>query len=203
MTKSKVTGNLFLIVLTITILFASFKTDDIKVIPDFSLMNVDGKNISTKEFTAVKGMMIIVTCNHCPFAKLYSTRLNQLNEKYKGLGVPLLAINPMDTLIYEEECYNKMVAKAKDSHFNFPYLQDKSQQVARMLGAEHTPTAYLLWKENGEWIIKYKGAIDDNGEKPHLAKPFLANAVDEMLKDNKVSVAETESFGCRIFYRKN
>ena len=171
-------------------------------IVDFSLKNVDNAAISLSQFKDAKGFIIVFTCNHCPFAKLYSQRYNDLNEKYKALGVPLIAINSMDSLVYEEESFDEMQLKAQSEKFNFPYLQDGSQCVGKNFNAEHTPQAYVIWKENDKWVIKYSGSVDDNGENPKKATPFIANAVNELLKNKAVSEPITESFGCRIFYRK-
>ena len=173
-----------------------------KVIKDFSLKNVDGKMFSINEQNTAKGFIVVFTCNHCPFAKLYPKRLNDLNTKYKPLGIPLIAVNSMDTLVYEEENFAQMQMKAKVDSFNFPYLYDAMQTVGKDFNAEHTPQAYLIWKEKNKWIIKYSGAIDDNGEHPELATSFIANAADDLLHNKSVSKSVTESFGCRIIYRK-
>jgi peroxiredoxin len=181
----------------------SFKSSIQKMVLDFSLKNVNDKIVSTSSYKNAKGFIIVFTCNHCPFAKLYSKRLNDLNAKYSKLNVPLLAINSMDSLVYEEETFELMKQKAKKDKFNFPYLQDANQTIGKLFGAEHTPTAYVIWKEKNHWTIKYVGSIDDNGEHPEKATPFISNAVDELLQNKNVTESETESFGCRIFYRKN
>ena len=171
-------------------------------IVDFSLKNVDNAAVSLSQFKDAKGFIVVFTCNHCPFAKLYSERYNDLNKKYKPLGVPLIAINSMDSLVYEEESFEGMQEKARNEKFNFPYLQDGNQCVGKNFNAEHTPQAYVIWKENGNWVVKYSGSVDDNGEHPKHATPFIANAVNDLLKNQPVSKPVTESFGCRIFYRK-
>jgi peroxiredoxin len=191
----------FLIVGSV-IFSSSFKSFIGSTVTDFTLLNVDGKMFATSDFKNAKGFIVIFTCNHCPFAKLYSKRLNDLSKKYARLNVPLIAINSMDSLIYAEETFSEMKTKAKTDHFQFPYLQDTKQQVGKLFKAEHTPTAFIIWKENQLWKIKYKGAIDDNGENPGLAKPFVANAVDELIQGKPVSLPQTQSFGCSIFYRK-
>jgi peroxiredoxin len=180
----------------------SYQSESSLVIPDFSLRNVDGKIISTADYKDAKGFIVIFTCNHCPFAKLYTKRMNDLSEKYSALNVPLIAINSMDTLIYAEESFSKMKLKATKDSFKFPYLQDANQSVGKRFGAEHTPTAFVIWEEDNQWKIKYKGAIDDNGENPKIANSFIANAVDDLLGGKAVSNPETQSFGCAIFYRK-
>lgn len=171
-------------------------------ISDFSLKNTDNKPVSLSSFKEAKGFIVIFTCNHCPFAKLYTQRLNDLNTKYKALGVPLLAINSMDTLVYEEESFELMQQRAKTEKYNFPYLYDVKQTVGKNFVANHTPHSFVIWKENNYWVVKYSGAIDDNGEHPELANSFIGNAVEELLQNKTVSTPQTESFGCKIFYRK-
>jgi peroxiredoxin len=173
-----------------------------KEINNFTLKNINRRFVSLNDYKNAKGFAIMFTCNHCPFAKLYSKRMNQLNKKYAALGVPLLAINSMDTLLYEEETFDQMQLKAKNNQFNFPYLFDETQNVGKQFNAEHTPQVFVVWKENNKWVIKYAGAFDDNGEHPEKAKHYVANAIDDLLKNKPVKNPETQSFGCRIYYRK-
>jgi thiol-disulfide isomerase/thioredoxin len=168
----------------------------------FSLRNIDGRMISFSSYPEAKGFIVVFTCNHCPFAKLYSERLNELNKQYAPLGIPLLAFNPMDSLLYKEESFYLMKRKAENDHFNFPYLQDQSQIAAKYFNAQHTPQVFIVWKENDKLAIKYKGAIDDNGDHPELAHSYIQAAVDALLKNEVVPEAETPSFGCKIYYRK-
>jgi alkyl hydroperoxide reductase subunit AhpC len=134
--------------------------------------------------------------------KLYSERLKDLQIKYQSKNVYLLAINSMDTLAYADESFKLMKKESKKENFNFLYLQDKKQKVAKQFNASHTPQAFVIWKdESGKYFIKYKGAIDDNAGDIKTAKPFLSNAVDELLNNKNVTTPNTESFGCRIFYR--
>jgi len=171
------------------------------IIQDFTLKNVNNEMISTVTYNDAKGFIVVFICNECPFAKLYSKRLNELSTKYTSLNVPLLAINSMDTLVYEDESFKDMQLKAKADKFKFPYLQDVDQLVAKNFDAQHTPSAFIIWKEQNQWVIKYKGAIDDNGQNPSIAIPYVSNNVDALLKNQPVILNETLSFGCRIFYR--
>jgi len=203
----KITRNILILICSI-IAFGFMNPDDIhtknadKIINDFKLRNTKNSIISLSNFKSAKGFIVVFTCNHCPFAKLYTKRLNALNKKYKPLNIPLLAVNSMDSLLYKEETFDLMQKRAKSEKFNFDYLQDAQQIIGKNFEAKHTPQAYVIWKEKSIWIIKYSGAIDDNGEHPNLATPYIANAVDELLDNKKVSAPETESYGCRIFYRK-
>jgi peroxiredoxin len=173
-----------------------------KVIPEFTLLNIDSKLISLSSYPNAKGFIVVFTCNHCPFAKLYPERLNALNLKYSKLDVPLLAINSMDTAVYVEESFRLMQEKAIGEKLNFPYLYDASQMVGKLFAADHTPHAFILWKVNNQWIVKYSGAIDDNGEHPELATSLIEPALNELLANKEVSKSEIASFGCRIYYRK-
>ncbi len=170
-------------------------------INDFKLKNFDKSIISLSNYKEAKGFIIVFTCNHCPFAKLYSKRFNALNSKYKKLGVPLIAINSMDTLIYEEENFEGLKIKAIIEKFNFPYLSDASQETGKNFGALFTPQAFVIWKEENKWIIKYNGAIDNNAEHPDKAKSYISEAVDQILNHKLVLNPKTDSFGCKIFYR--
>lgn len=147
-----------------------------------------------------KGLVLIFTCNHCPFARLYTQRLNVLADQYRPLGVPVLAINSMDTFLYEEETLPYMQEKAAAEAFRFAYLQDASQRWGRRMQAQSTPSAFVIWKEKNGWVIKYSGSIDDNGENPELATPFVGQAVDALLKGKAVRLPKTKTFGCAITY---
>ena len=100
-------------------------------VADFRLRDVTNMAVSLADFKGAKGFIVVFTCNHCPFAKLYTARLNALNTKYKALGVPLLAINSMDTVVYAEESFRHMQRRAQAEQYNFPYLHDARQAVGR------------------------------------------------------------------------
>jgi peroxiredoxin len=119
------------------------------------------------------------------------------------LGVPLIAINSTDTLQFEENSFTEMVKSAKESNFNFSYLSDAEQLAAKNFGAKKTPHAFVIWKENNEWVIKYNGAIDDNAAHPELVQnKYVENAVNELLRGEDVKIKETKSIGCSIIYKK-
>ena len=173
------------------------------VVSDFTLQNVNGKMVSTKDYKDAKGFVVIFSCIHCPFGKLYHERLLRLNAKYSKLHVPLLLVNSTDTAMFAEESMKNMATLSKEKKYEFPFLFDPSQKVAKDFKAEKTPHAFVIWKENSKWVIKYSGAIDDNGAHPEwVKKPYVTNALDELLAGKKVSVEEGQSIGCAIHYRK-
>ncbi len=196
-----------LLLLLLLINFSSLTAQNSSVIGkevnDFSLRKTNGQFVALHDYADAKGFIIVFTCNHCPFAKLYTKRLNGLHGQFAEKGVPVLAINAMDSVQYEAETFTHMQEKAKQEKYKFPYLQDATQMVGKLFGAQHTPQAFVIWKtKNGKYQIRYSGAIDDNGENPRKAIPYIANAVAQLLEGKEVSTPETPSFGCRIFYRK-
>lgn len=203
--KTKFSSLLLSFTLIITsIVFYSFATKDSQVqINDFKLKNTNGKFVSLIDYKEAKGFIIVFTCNHCPFAKLYPPRFNELNTKYKPLGIPLIAISSTDTIMYEEDTFSKMIKKSINENFNFPYLFDGEQSVAKNFNAQKTPHAFVIWKENDKWVIKYSGAIDDNGAEPKKVQThFVRNAVEALLNNKPVEITETKSIGCQIYFRK-
>jgi peroxiredoxin len=193
---------LILIVSLVSFSFLSVKNE--KLIRSFTLKNVDNKKIALNDYKEAKGFVVVFICNKCPMAKFYSDRMNRINDKYKKQKVYLLAINSMDTLAYAEESFKLMQKKAAKDKFNFPYLQDKKQNVARQFNASHTPQAFVIWKntENDKFSIKYQGAIDDNaGEPEKVTNHYVTNAIDDLLLNKEVKTPKSESFGCRIYLR--
>ena len=175
-----------------------------KAISNFKLKSATTNRwVSLSDYKNAKGFVVVFSCNKCPMAKFYSQRLNQMDAKYKKLGVPVLAINSMDTLAYAEESFKLMQKKAKKDQFQFPYLQDKKQNIAKEFKATHTPQAFVIWKNKaGKFVIKYQGAIDDNaGEPDKIKHHFLTDAIDDLLLEKEVATPKSESFGCRIYFR--
>lgn len=171
---------------------------------NFSLNDTNGETISLNDFKKVKGFIVIFTCNRCPFAKLYLDRMNKLNEKYTQKGFPLIAINSTDANDFPEENIESMKTLSISKKFNFPYLKDSKQEVAKSLGANKTPHAFILLKSNKQLQIKYSGAIDDNGAEPQkVENNYLENALIELISEKNVTIKETKSIGCSIKYKTN
>jgi peroxiredoxin len=166
---------------------------------DFKLKNVDGKMVSLKDFSDAKGFVVVFTCNNCPYAKAYQDRLIELDKKYKTKGYPVVAINPNDVSLSPEDSYDKMVHRAKEKKYSFPYLIDETQYVYRAYGAEKTPHTYLLQKNGKDLVVKYIGAIDDNYQDPSsVSEAYLTNAIDAVIAGNEPQPATTKAIGCGI-----
>ena len=197
--------SLFLLVVTLVISSGFVPVTGYKIgdeVSDFSLKNVDGKMVSLSDYKKAKGFIIVFTCNHCPFAKRYEERLNSFGKKYAALGIPLLAISSSDQAAVPEDTFEKMVARAKEKKYTFPYLSDDTQVVAKAFNAAKTPHAFVVFKENGKWILKYSGSIDDNGAEPDKVKNhYLEDAVNALLNGKPVTVPITKSIGCPVKWK--
>ncbi len=192
---------IFMLLLFALVLVAAGRKKD-RIVDDFQLMNVDGRMVSLSDYPNAKGFVVIFTCNHCPFAKLYPPRFNDFHAKYASQGVPLIAISSTDTVMYEEDTFTRMRAKASAEHFSFPYVWDANQTVAKNFNAQKTPHAYVIWKVKGKWVVKYNGAFDDNGAHPELVQePYVVNAVEALMAGRAVKVPDTPSIGCQIYFR--
>ncbi len=166
---------------------------------DFKLMNIDGKMISMSDYDDAKGIVVIFTCNHCPYSKLYEDRIIELDKKYKKKGYPVIAINPNDSIRQPADSYSKMIARAEEKGFTFPYLLDADQSIAKTYGASRTPHVFLLQKSGNDFTVKYIGAIDDNSQSAkEVEEAFAANAIDALLDNKSINPNFTKAIGCTI-----
>ena len=123
----------------------------------------------------------------------------QVQADYGMKGVQLIAINANDASKYPDDSFEKMKERANEKHFNFPYLRDESQQVARAYGAERTPEVFLFDKAG---TLTYHGAIDDNYDQPKAVKvKFLREALDATLNGKVPTKPETQPVGCTIKWK--
>lgn len=166
------------------------------VAPDFSLPGVDGRNYSLSDFRDKKILVVIFSCNHCPYVQAYEDRIIALQEEFKDKGVSFIAINSNDDKNYPEDSFENMVKRAKMKGYNFPYLRDKSQDVARVYGATHTPHIFVFDEKRR---LRYTGKIDDNWREPDKVKErYLRDAILDLLEGREVRNPETYAIGCTI-----
>jgi len=170
---------------------------------DFSLKNIDDKMVSLADFKDAKGFVVIFTCNHCPYAIAYEDRIIDLHKKYASKGFPVVAINPNDPEVQQQDSFEKMKERAAEKKFPFVYLFDEGQKIYPKYGATRTPHVYLLSKKGGDLIVEYSGTIDDNyKDASEVKEKFLETAIDELLAGKKLSVTETKAIGCTIKVKK-
>jgi peroxiredoxin len=171
--------------------------------PSFSLPGIDGKTHTLNEYSGAKVLVIVFTCNHCPTAQLYETRIKKLADDYQGKGVTLIAIEPNDPeavmlseLGYTDvsDSFDEMKIRAEYRHFNFPYLYDgETQSVARAYGPKATPHVFVFDQERK---LRYEGRVDNSLRESLVKTRDARNAIDALLAGKPVPVAHTGVFGC-------
>jgi len=173
--------------------------------PDFSLMGIDGRTHSLKEFSDAKFLTIIFTANHCPTAQAYEDRIIRLVKDYKDKGFAFVAISPNDPkalhlneLGYTDlsDTLEEMKIRARDKGFNFPYLYDGDEQkAAHAYGPVATPHVFIFDKDRR---LRYTGRIDNNERIGKATVHDTRNAIEALLAGKPVPVEKTKTFGCSI-----
>ena len=167
--------------------------------PRFDLPNIDGKRYSLNSLNDKKALIIIFSCNHCPYVQAYEGRIKRIQNEYKDKGVTVVAINSNEDKNYPDDSFENMKKRAAEQKFNFLYLRDEDQSVARAYDATHTPEIFLFDKERK---LAFHGKIDDNWQEPNkVQNHYLKNALNELLEGKKISVPETFTIGCTIKWK--
>jgi peroxiredoxin len=178
--------------------FNGYKPGDVAA--DFFLKSTDGKFYSLSSFPNAKGYIVTFTCNHCPYAVMYEDRINDLAKIYGPKGYHVIAINPNDPEVQPADSYEKMVERAKEKGFTFPYLLDDGQKVYPQYGATKTPHVFLL---DSKKVVKYIGAIDDNPQDASAVKvKYLENAIAALEVGKTPEPETTKAIGCSIKFKK-
>ena len=169
---------------------------------DFKLKNVDGKMVSLSDWKDAKGFIVVFDCNTCPYSKAYNDRIIGLSNKYEEKGYPLVAINANDPSSSPGDSFEKMVDYAKNKGYNFPYLIDESQTVARTFGATNTPHVFVLARANNDLKVAYIGTIDDNARNASaVSKKYVEEAVDALMNGKTIPTTKTKAIGCGIKWK--
>jgi peroxiredoxin len=168
--------------------------------PPFSLPATDGKTYALADFSSAKALVVVFTCNHCPYAKACEDRLVALQSDYGPRGAALVAINSNDARGYPEDSFENMVVRAKEKGFNFPYLRDDTQEVARAYDAACTPDVFVFGRDRK---LVYNGRIDDNWKEPgKVTRQDLRLVLDAVLAGRAPDLPEVvPSMGCSIKWK--
>ena len=178
-----------------------------EIAPSFNLKNIDGNMVSLDDYMAdedVNGVIVIFTCNHCPYSKLYEDRIVALDKQFKPQGYPVIAINPNDPTAYPEDDFKGMQKRAKEKGFTFPYLVDETQEIAAAYAATRTPHTYLLQKDEDQFEVVYVGAIDDSPKDAEAVEAMYVNdAIQNAVNGARVETNYTKAIGCSIKWKKS
>lgn len=171
---------------------------------DFSLKNVNNKTVSLEDYSKEEGLIIVFTCNHCPYSVLYEDRIIELQNKFGEDGFPVIAINPNDPEQYPSDSFKNMKKRAKKKGFNFPYLLDDTQEIARGYGALRTPHVYVLSNKDGRFAVEYIGAIDDSAKSEDKVEVrYVEDAIKALKEGEAIEKKKTKAVGCSIKWKKS
>ena len=165
--------------------------------PYFNLPNTNGENISIEDFKA-KVLVVIFTCNHCPYAKAVEDRLIELGNNYSKI-VDFVLISSNDAENYPADSPEKMAELARNKKYPFPYLFDETQEIAKAYRAVCTPDIFLY---NNERKLEYRGRLDDNWQNPNqVEREELKMALDATLSGKEIDFEQRPSMGCNIKWK--
>lgn len=165
--------------------------------PDFKLQCVDGKYWTRDECAGEKGLLVMFICNHCPYVKAIQEKLVDDVAILKESGIGVVAIMSNDPNDYPADSFENMQKIAIEKNFNFPYLIDRTQKVAKAFGAVCTPD-FLGYNANME--LQYRGRLDGRGMQDSTVevKRDLVEAMLLVAKTGAGPVEQIPSMGCSI-----
>ncbi|MGQ0827212.1 MAG: thioredoxin family protein [Bacteroidota bacterium] len=162
---------------------------------DTKMMDVNGKEVSLADTKGENGLLVIFSCNTCPYVKLSETRIKEIAALAKKNKVGMIVINSNEAQREVEDSFDAMKKYAAAQGYDFSYVVDKNSQVANAFGATKTPHCFLFDKKG----LVYRGAIDDNIKEPADAKEhYLKDAITAIATGKPVKTNSTKSIGCSI-----
>jgi len=173
--------------------------------PDFKLPSVDGTEVHlAQQLNQWPAVAVMFICNHCPYVKAYIPRLIRLQDELAGntAGAPkarLIGICSNDAQTYPDDRFEMMKSEAKRWGFNFPYLRDEDQSVARAYGAQRTPEIFVL---DPQGVCRYEGGIDDSYQDPtKVTQRALRDALVAVSTGQPVEVPQSHAIGCTVKWK--
>jgi peroxiredoxin len=164
--------------------------------PDFDLPGIDGRNYTLDDFKDAEILVVVFSCNHCPYVTGSEDRMKQLYNDYAPRGVAMIAINSNETENHPTDSFDHMVEHAREENLPWPYVRDESQDVARAYGALRTPHFYVF---DADRKLQYTGRLDDNPRQPGKQTTHeLSDALDALLAGKTPEVQLTNPIGCNV-----
>ncbi len=166
--------------------------------PDFELPGTDGERYTLDEFADNEALLIVFTCNHCPYAEAKFDLLNDLAAEYDDAAI--VGINPNDAEEYPDDSVEAMREYVDEGRIKYDaYLRDESQAIAQAYGAVCTPDPFLFEREDGEFRLVYHGRLDDALNPDDEPTRFhIREAIDAVLAGEEVALEWQPSQGCSI-----
>ena len=171
------------------------------VAPDFQLIGVDNKPHSLSDFAGARALIVVFSCNHCPYVVGSEDRMIALFADYAPKGLAMIAINSNETDNHPTDSFPHMVERARAKGFPFPYVHDESQSVAKAYGALRTPHFFLF---DSSLRLRYTGRLDNNPMDPLQATTHeLRDALDSVLAGKPPAVPLTNPIGCNVKWKNH
>ena len=168
---------------------------------EVKMADVGGKNVSLKDAMGENGLLVVFSCNTCPWVNAWEDRYISVSKLSQKKGVGMIAINPNEGSRGNGDSMDDMQSRAKKAKYDFYYTLDKESKLASAFGASRTPQIYLF---NNKGTLVYRGAIDDNARRPKkVENPYLMDAINAMVDGEKITTASTKALGCGIKYTSN
>lgn len=167
---------------------------------DFNLVSVNGKNYSLNDVEKSNGLVIAFLCNHCPYVQAIAGKIARDANDLAKLNIGFVGINSNDVIAYPDDSYENMKIFAKENNWNFPYLFDETQEIARAYDAVCTPD-FFCFDRNLQ--LKYRGRLDSAGKSSDPdAKRELFIAMQAIANDESISaIKQYPSIGCSIKWK--
>lgn len=145
-------------------------------------------------------LVVVFTCNHCPYAQAYEGRLIEIAKHVEQEGVQFVLINSNAAEQYPEDSFDQMKVKHNENGYPFPYCFDESQEVAKAFGALCTPHCFVFDEKR---TLQYKGRVDDNWKDPSaVTEHNLRDAIAALVKGEEPPVHEANAIGCSIKWKE-
>ncbi|MEM1347085.1 MAG: thioredoxin family protein [Myxococcota bacterium] len=167
--------------------------------PSFSLPATDGNTYALADYSAADVLVVVFTCNHCPYAVALQGRVADFARAYADRNVRVVAICSNDPVRYPADNFDAMRARAQQEGFPFPYLHDATQEVARAYDATCTPDFFVF---DADHTLAYRGRFDDNWRDPDaVTQRDLPAAVDALLAGARPAPEQAAAVGCSIKWK--
>ena len=170
---------------------------------DIEMMNIDNSKVTLKDIADKNGLLVIFSCNTCPFVVGNGTKSEGWENRYPGLGdlckeknIGMVLVNSNEAKRDGDDSFAEMQAHYKAQNYNSYYVVDENSVLADMFGALTTPHVYLF---NSKFELVYRGAIDDNvNRQSDVKNPFLNDAIENMIQGKEIKPEITKQLGCSI-----
>ncbi len=169
--------------------------------PDFNILDViSGEKKTLNDIKGEKGLVVMFICAHCPYVKHLEEEIAFVSEKYQRKGIGFVAISSNDAAAYPDDAPEKLLEQAEENDFDFPYLYDRTQEVAKAYEAACTPDFFLF---DADLKCVYRGRFDAStpGNEEPVTGEDLREAMDQLLDGASVYEDQKPSMGCNIKWR--